>query len=186
MPHHSGAQPASSEGPGFDHRMSSRMTRPLADIAEPEPKRADGNFGERPGDLGVQALRAAYRASGGVARGDDLARLLDDLAPPDPTRFDGLVDDGTVFGFDWRGALWVPMFQFELADLSVRLHPLQVRAELEPRFDAWQVAVWFARRNPSLGSLRPVDLVNAQLPWVLSAARIDRQSADAGFPTCRP
>jgi hypothetical protein len=170
----------------FDRWIPARTTRPLPDAGDPLDDGFDAGFGDRPGERGVKALRAAYRASGGVARGDDLARLLDDRPPPDPTRFDGLVGDGAVFGFDWRGALWVPMFQFELADLSVRPQPLQVRAELALRFDAWQIAVWFARRNPGLGSLRPVDLVNDHLARVLTVARIDLGLANHGFPPCRP
>jgi hypothetical protein len=79
-----------------------------------------------------------------------------------------------VFGFDWHGSFWVPMFQFDLRDLSLRLAAQQVQRELVPVFDGWTIAVWFAQRNSWLDEQRPVDLLDTQLHNVLHAARADR------------
>ncbi len=43
-----------------------------------------------------------------------------------------LTDDGAsgrIFGFEGQGNFWVPMFQFELRDLSIRQAPRTVRVE---------------------------------------------------------
>lgn len=127
-----------------------------------------------PTDRDFVAMRAGYRATGGIARGDDLARLLEDMQRGDVSTLARLIAAGEVFGFDWHGSFWVPMFQFDLRDLSVRPSVRQVQTELAQVFDGWTMAVWFAQRNSWLDEQRPVDLLNSQLSAVLHAARADR------------
>jgi hypothetical protein len=52
-----------------------------------------------------------------------------------------------VFSFDWRRTYWVPMFQFDLTDLSVRAGLQQVIAEFDNSFDNWKLAMWFTQPN---------------------------------------
>lgn len=120
------------------------------------------------------ALRAEYGTSGGIVKGDDLARLFADRRVGDYVSLARHVGKGEVFGFEWQHALWIPMFQFDLDDLSVREQPRQVRVELEGHFAGWDVADWFVQRNVWLGRRRPVDLLSSDLPAVLQAARADR------------
>ncbi len=127
-----------------------------------------------PSDRDFVAMRAGYRATGGMARGDDLARLLEDMQRGDVSTLARLIASGEVFGFEWHGSFWVPMFQFELRDLSVRPPVRQVQRELAEVFDGWTIAVWFAQRNSWLDEQRPVDLLETALPAVLHAARADR------------
>lgn len=137
----------------------------------PQP---DESLHRVPSDRDFVAMRAGYRATGGVARGDDLARLLEDMQRGDVSTLARLIASGEVFGFDWHGNFWVPMFQFELRDLSVKPSVRQVQRELAEAFDGWTIAVWFAQRNAWLGEERPVDLLDSQLSAVLHAARADR------------
>jgi hypothetical protein len=81
---------------------------------------------------------------------------------------------GEILGFHWRRSLWVPVFQFDLEDLSLRPEPGEVFAELKPAFEGWALAAWFARRNSFLEGRRPVDLLPSSLGAVLQAARADR------------
>jgi hypothetical protein len=120
------------------------------------------------------ALRAAYRAHGGLARGDDLARLLEDKQRGDFVALARLIVARQVFGFEWHGCLWMPLFQFELHDLSVREAPRQVLAELGAVFDSWSLATWFTQPNVWLCEQRPIDTLGKNLPAVLDAARADR------------
>ena len=120
------------------------------------------------------ALLSAFRASGGTARGDDLARLLEDHQHGDFVSLARLIAKGHVFGFDWRGVLWIPMFQYDLCTLAIRAGPQQVLAELAGAFDGWALASWFAQPNAWLGDRRPVDLLDSDLAGVLQAARADR------------
>ena len=127
-----------------------------------------------PEDRDFLAMHAAYRASGGLARGDDLARLFEDRRCGDFISLAGLITAGEIFSFDWHRSFWVPMFQFELRDLSIKPGPRQVLAELARAFDGWSLAIWFARPNSCLNGHRPVDLLDSDLPAVLDAARTDR------------
>lgn len=122
------------------------------------------------------ALRTAYRASGGIARGDDLARLLDEHHSGDFVSLAMSILEGDLFAFQWQQTFWVPMFQFDLRDLSVKPNhnARLVLTELAGEFDGWALAQWFAEPNHSLHGARPVDVLNVNLPDVLQAARTDR------------
>lgn len=134
----------------------------------------DEDAGNSPSDRDFAAMRAAYRATGGIARGDDLARLLEDRRCGDGASLARLITCNAVFGFEWRRDFWIPMFQFELRDLSLKSAPRQVLAELCAEFDGWTLATWFAQPNCWLNDLRPVDVLDSDLPAVLEAARADR------------
>lgn len=134
----------------------------------------DESVGGVPSDRDFIAMRTAYRASGGIACGDDLARLLEDHQRGDFISLAKLIVAGDVFGFDRHHTFWVPMFQFELHDLSVKPASRQVLAELGSAFDGWSLATWFVRANCWLNGQRPVDLLDSNRPSVLEAARVDR------------
>jgi hypothetical protein len=120
------------------------------------------------------ALCAALRATGGLARGDELARWLEDRQRGDFVGLARLIAAGDVFSVAWQHSHWVPMFQFDLGDLSLRPAPRRVLAELPNKLDGWAIAAWFADPNPWLDKRRPVDLLEINLPAVLQAARADR------------
>lgn len=142
-----------------------------AEVVTPE---SDEGLRRVPSDRDFVAMRTGYRPTGGIARGDDLARLLEDLQRGDVSTLARLIASGDVFGFDWHGSFWVPMFQFDLHDLTVKPAARQVQAELAQVFDGWAIAVWFAQRNSWLDERKPVDLLDTELPAVLHAARADR------------
>lgn len=127
-------------------------------------------------DHDFAAMRYAYRSSGGIARGDDLARFLTDRRCADCDSLAMMMQAGEVFAFQWQRAFWVPMFQFDLHDPAVRVSPpaRQVVAELKHEFDGWDIAVWFSRPNQWLRGARPVDVLNTSFAQVLEAARTDR------------
>jgi len=138
---------------------------------EPWPRQTIAGF---PSGREFLALNAAYRPTGGLARGDDLARLLEDHRFGDFVSLAGLVESGEIFGFEWQRKFWVPMFQFELRDMSSKPAVRQVREELATAFDGWPLAAWFADANAWLSARRPVDLLDSDLPAVMDAARADR------------
>jgi|SRR5450432_2281082 len=125
-------------------------------------------------ELAFAALRLAYAASGGIARGDDLGRLLADHGPGTFISIAKLLEDEEVFGFEWKTSLWIPMFQFGREDLSLRSEPRKVRAELGEEFDGWTVSAWFVEPNVWLARRRPIDLLESDTEAVLHAARVDR------------
>ncbi len=130
--------------------------------------------GSLPNLADFQSLRAAYRQTGGVARGDELARLLEGRKRGACVNLAKLIVGRGVFAFRWCEELWFPMFQFDLRDLSLKMAHRPVLAELAPVFDNWALADWFARPNAWLFDRSPVDLLGSKLPAVLEAARADR------------
>lgn len=148
-----------------------RRPHPAVGIGGPVAALLDGQAGE----AAFRAMHAAFRATGGMLCVKDLARLLADhhLCEGNPT-LDATLDDGTLFALPWRGTWWVPMVQFDLADMRLRTSVGLVRRELSRDMDDWQVAAWFARPNDWLNGSRPVDHLVLHLPCTLNAARADR------------
>lgn len=127
-----------------------------------------------PGDNGFIALCQAYRASGGMARGDDLAHWMLGRGQGDSLHLAALIVGGQAFSLEWRGTFWVPMFQFSPLRPAWGDGARQVLAELGTVLDGWQLAAWFVRGNTWLAGQRPLDLLATNLPLVLAAARADR------------
>ena len=123
-------------------------------------------------------MREAFRASGGTLRRDALAHVLHACDGAHDATLGKLLVTHAVFSFEWRGLHWVPMFQFDIRDMSIRPRPQRVVAELADVFDGWGLAVWFSHPNDWLDGRRPVDLLDSSLTSVLRAARADRFIAD--------
>ena len=62
----------------------------------------DTTFGEVPTADQFAALRQALRGSGGIARHDDLARLLEDHRIGHCVSLPGLIANHSVFGFEFK------------------------------------------------------------------------------------
>jgi hypothetical protein len=124
-------------------------------------------------DLAFAALRDAYEAAGGIARGDVVSRLRAVHGRSTFINVAQLLAPEDIFGFEWAGSPWVPMFQFEPCDMTLRPAPCQVRAELGAEFDGWSVCAWFVEPNAWLARRRPLDLLGSDLEAVLRAARAD-------------
>ena len=135
---------------------------------------APDEISRTPSSRGFNALLAAYQETGGTACGEDLADLLTDRKRGDLASLARKIVSGEVFSFEWRHCFWVPMFQFELHDLSLKKGPSKVLAELVKVFDPWTTAAWFAEPNSWLKRQRPVDLLDCNLAAVFEAARADR------------
>jgi len=158
--------PQAFRRPAIEAHLSSSPCQPAPALIDP--------IGELPNSGGFAALLAAYRATGGTARGDDVARLLEDHGTGDFIGLARLIAGGDVFGFEWRNTLWIPMFQFELRDLSVKPAAQQVLQALGTGFEGWTCAAWFARPNSWLNQRAPVDLLATHLAEVVEAAQTDR------------
>jgi len=127
-----------------------------------------------PSSRGFKALLTAFQATGGAARGDELAGLMVDRQLGTLDSLAKNIVSGDVLSFEWRHSFWVPMFQFEPDDLSLKKGPRKVLAELEKVFEPWAIAAWFAQPNSWLKRQRPVDLLDSNLSAVFAAARADR------------
>lgn len=116
----------------------------------------------------------AYKTCGGTARADDLALLLEERKKGDFVSLAKRIVSRDVFSFEWQNHFWVPMFQFNLQDMSVKQEVRRVAHELHAVLDNWTLALWFTEPNAWLKGKRPVDMVDRQFSEVLHAARADR------------
>ena len=121
-----------------------------------------------------RSIDARCRATGGLACGDALSRLLGSQCGGNFVTLARMVSADKVFGFPWRDVFWVPVFQFDLSDLSLKRTPQEVRTELGRNFDGWELATWFTSPNVWLQDRPPVDLLDWDSLSVLKAARADR------------
>lgn len=150
---------------------SRRFTSPLRFGQIPAP--GHDRFAQPLSDSAFVALRAAYRSTGGIARGDEIAGWADQKGQGGLLSLNRAIVAGELFSFAWNDTFWLPMFQFDLHKLSVRPELRWVLADLGKAFDGWELAVWFAEPNAWLQGRRPVDLLEAAFPEVVLAAQAD-------------
>jgi hypothetical protein len=120
------------------------------------------------------AMLDAYRASGGLARKQEILNMLKRHAEGPWATLAHWILKKKVICFEWRSQTWLPWFQFHHADMRPQTALAPVLAELAPVFDPWEMANWFAQPNPWLGDCTPADTLHVNPPGVLHAARADR------------
>jgi hypothetical protein len=133
-----------------------------------------GDLGSPPSDHNFIMLHAAFRPSGGLLRGEDVAATMDERQRGDFVSLARLIVSRQIFSLQWNDTFWVPMLQFNPADLSLCHGPQQVMAELGSVFDGWTLATWYATPNSWLQGRKPLNLLDTHLDAVVQAARADR------------
>jgi hypothetical protein len=128
-------------------------------------------------DAHREAVFRAYRRTGGLASGDEMTMLLRRRTSQPISMLGRWIVEGRVVNFSWQGEYLLPLFQFDLADLTLRADVNAVLAELAGAFDDWDLATWFALPNSWLAGAAPVDALERRLVAVLDAARADRYIA---------
>ena len=131
-------------------------------------------FADRPNTRDFEAMLAAYLWSGGIARHQELTSRLQEDDNSGPSSLGKLIDSHAVFAFDWRGSLWLPMFQFKQPEMYVKPQARKVLSELAGVFDGWSLAAWYLQQNSWLEDRRPIDVLDRHPAAVLIAARGDR------------
>ncbi len=157
----------------------------------PNPARHSATHGASPtADLGGSAerlrsagslrddefvfLQQAYRPSGGLAHGDELATRLHVDGAGGYARLARWIVGRHVFSFAWHEHFWLPMFQFEPVELTPREGLRHVLAELVNVMDGPALAGWFAGPNDSLQGHSPVAMWATHKAAVHHAARMQR------------
>ena len=160
-------QPGHIAHPDFDNSDRSGFSNSTID-------RAAYWFADRPNTRDFEAMLAAYMWSGGIARHQEVTTRLQEESNGGPSNLGKLIDSHAVFAFDWRGGLWLPMFQFKQPEMYVKPQARKVLAELAGVFDGWSMAVWYLQQNSWLDNRRPLDLLDKHPSAVVLAARGDR------------
>ncbi|MDM0066748.1 antitoxin Xre/MbcA/ParS toxin-binding domain-containing protein [Variovorax sp. J31P207] len=124
-------------------------------------------------DAAFVALLNAYRATGGLVRGNDLAHLMASRASGDPASLSRSMAAGEILCFDWNETFWIPAFQLDRESLGTGQATRLLLAELSGAFDGWAAAQWLVAANAWLGERTPLELLGTHLEAVLDAARAD-------------
>ncbi len=131
----------------------------------------------------MAAMRMAFAGSGGLLT---VGELADGNGPDSRARFAHIakgIATREIIGFMWQSEPWVPMFQFDAgSDLLPRQALQPLFRLLAPLYDPWEMANWFARSNPWLSGLRPVDQCAAHLQAVLDVAHLEHFIATGQTP----
>lgn len=125
-------------------------------------------------DTAFVSLLKAYRPSGGLAHGDELAARLHIDGGGGYARLARWIVGRQVFSFAWHEQFWLPMFQFNAADMTLHSGLRPVLAELAPVMDGQALAHWFVQPNDALQGQTPVSMWSTDGPEVFQAARLQR------------
>ncbi len=135
-----------------------------------------------PSGRGFVALLEAFRATGGTVPAVIVGRLLNAHQVCATGGLHQLIATRQVIGFDWRANFWIPMFQFDEKDLTLKVGAQRVRAELPPGRTPWTLATWFASSNARLNGARPADVLDSDLQAVVRAARLLAPAGETLMP----
>ena len=119
-------------------------------------------------------LLKAYRRSGGLLRAQDAAARCKPRGGTDVPTLAGWMVHRQVICFEWLSRIWLPVFQFNRADMSRQSGLDEVLSELVEVYDNLQIARWFSQPNARLADVRPADLLAADATDVIMAARFER------------
>ncbi|MBB1600472.1 hypothetical protein [Variovorax sp. UMC13] len=116
-------------------------------------------------------LLNGYRRSGGLARGSEVAVRAAQRRCDGTSWLENCLERRMVIALDWHSGLWLPLFQFDRRDMSLREEVRGPCAELSGIMDGWELALWFIRPQCLLHHCSPLELLDSQPAVVLDAAR---------------
>lgn len=119
-------------------------------------------------DVQFLDLLAAYRRSGGLATGSEIAARRPGVGLAELARF---IARRELISLDWGGHRWLPVFQFEDGDVTVRESVSALVEELSVALDDWELTQWFVDPNSWLNGATPLQLVHDDFARVHDAAR---------------
>jgi hypothetical protein len=135
-------------------------------------------------DADFSLLCQRFQRSGGLVGADQLAALMRDGGAPwisQPiSQLARWIVARQVVCVPWRAQTWLPLFQFSDCRACLRPGLAAVMTELGDVFDGWELALWFAHGNISLGGAAPADRIATHPVDVWQAARTDRFIATGG------
>ncbi|MDB5955241.1 MAG: hypothetical protein JWP60_1849 [Ramlibacter sp.] len=120
------------------------------------------------------AMIQTYQRQGGLVSWDEAAMLLGRHRDQPISVLARWIVARDVLSFVWQTETLVPLFQFRIADMTLRGGAREVMAELAGAFDDLDLAAWFASPNCWLDNVAPVVVIETNQPAVLQAARADR------------
>ena len=120
------------------------------------------------------AMSTAFRQHGGFVSGDEVSHRLRRCAKRLPSTIEHWIACREILNVWWRDQTLMPMFQFDLENMSIRPACAAVVDELKTVFDDWELSLWFATPNIWLADAVPAAVITVDRFAVLQAARADR------------
>lgn len=124
-------------------------------------------------DRRFMELLGAYRASGGLARAQEVRALHQRRGATERRALARRIAGREIISFEWQAQAWLPLFQFARDDMGLLPGLTPVLSELVPLYDSWEVAEWFVRDAPALHNSNPLALLPLGWDQVLDAARME-------------
>jgi hypothetical protein len=126
------------------------------------------------GDLDGFQLAGMFEDDGGIAAGDELVDLMRQYWPEPTSTVARWIVRREVVAFPWGDHMILPLFQFDLPQVTLRPEVAAVVEELSGAFDEWEMAAWFSLPNCLLGEEAPARRIKRDPGGVLAVARVDR------------
>src|SRR3954454_99645 len=92
---------------------------------------------ERQIDQEFRTMRRAFRRSGGISHGDEIARRVSEHADQPISKVARWIVNNEALAFEWNGQTMLPLFQFDPCSMSLRPGIRLVLRELWDVFDNW-------------------------------------------------
>jgi hypothetical protein len=110
------------------------------------------------------AMAKAYGPMPGMASSHDVVWRLQRHHDQPISVLAHWIVERRVIALEWQSQMLLPLFQFQLSDMSLCEPVVQVIHELSEVLDGWDLALWFALPNPWLQSASPVRTVEHDQP----------------------
>jgi len=125
-------------------------------------------------DSRLLMMQRAFRPTGGMVGGDEMARLMRRHSEQPISVLARWIVSREAVSFEWKSQTLLPLFQFDLSDMSLRPGVTGVVRELAGVFEDMSLALWFAESNAWLGDVSPAEVIAVDPASVLDCARADR------------
>ena len=125
-------------------------------------------------DVDRDALERAIERSGGWISGDDLAARLRSQCDAPLSLLARWIATGQVLVSNEGAQARLPLFQFDLSDLTVRPGLRELIAELAPAYQGDEILGWFATPNLWMDGALPIERIADGFEPLLPVARADR------------
>jgi hypothetical protein len=143
---------------------------------------ADRDEEERQRNMRFVTLLNAFRESGGLARANEVASQFQRRSDGNAAVLGDWLVKREAISFEWDSRLWMPLFQFNASDMSLRAGLADILTELVQVYDDWDLAHWFAKPNAWLSEELPANALAVAAPQVLWAACAERSAQSAAGP----
>jgi hypothetical protein len=123
-----------------------------------------------PDALFIELLNA-YRSRGGLARASEVTARVVSRRPVGIAWIEQCFAHRLLVSVIWHSMVWLPLFQFERSDMTLRDEVFRTCGELRDVMDDCEMAAWFVHPQCGLNHCSPLDMLDSRPELVVEAAR---------------